>query len=98
MTHIPNVRHSRASGNPVSWGKRHWVPAEACPRMLESGAGTTTVIRHSRASGKTRPKAEVSKNGHPVSCGKRHRVPAEACPRMLESGAGTTDRETSFAT
>src|SRR5450759_1994289 len=21
--------------------KRHWVPAEACPRMLESGAGTT---------------------------------------------------------
>jgi hypothetical protein len=23
--------------------ERHWVPAEACPRMLESGAGTTRV-------------------------------------------------------
>jgi hypothetical protein len=25
--------------------KRHWVPAEACPRVLESGAGTTEHVR-----------------------------------------------------
>ena len=34
---------SAFAGTTISEGQSsgHWVPAEACPRMLESGAGTT---------------------------------------------------------
>src|SRR6266851_3277041 len=34
----------RPSGNPVSLDERRWIPAEAYPRMLESGAGMTPVF------------------------------------------------------
>jgi hypothetical protein len=29
-------------GDPFSSFETQWIPAEACPRMLESGAGMTT--------------------------------------------------------
>jgi hypothetical protein len=36
-----NSRHPRESGDPFSSVESQWIPAEACPRMLESGAGMT---------------------------------------------------------
>ena len=32
-------RHSRESGNPLAIDGEKWIPAVACPRMFESGAG-----------------------------------------------------------
>src|ERR1700682_1826477 len=43
---IPAAFSPRESGEGIQCllYERHWVPAEACPRMLESGAGTTRVF------------------------------------------------------
>jgi hypothetical protein len=79
--------------------QRHWVPAAACPRVLESGAGTTS--RRDRGEcGPLRVRASAVRNAKarviPAEAGiqrlskQRHWVPAAACPLVLESVAGTT--------
>jgi len=40
---IPNIVIPAKAGIQCLLNERRWVPAEACPRMLESGAGTTPI-------------------------------------------------------